>query len=61
MKSADLDVLGANFKEISDAQKKDLEISYGLEIIKINAGLSPDGRISLSKKGCGNLYKSYSP
>ena len=28
-----------NFKEISDAQKKDLEISYGLEIIKINDGV----------------------
>ena len=39
VKSADLDVLGANFKEISDAQKKDLEISYGLEIIKINDGV----------------------
>ena len=39
VKSADLDVLGANFKEITDAQKKDLEISYGLEIIKINDGV----------------------
>ena len=39
VKSADLDVLGANFKEISDAQKKDLEISYGLEIININDGV----------------------
>lgn len=39
VKSADLDVLGANFKEISAAQKKDLEISYGLEIIKINDGV----------------------
>ena len=39
VKSADLDVLGANFKEISDAQKKDLEISYGLEIIKVNDGV----------------------
>ena len=39
VKSADLDVLGANFKEITDAQKKDLDISYGLEIIKINDGV----------------------
>ena len=38
VKSADLDVLGANFKEITDAQKKQLEISYGLEITKINNG-----------------------
>ena len=39
VKSADLDVLGANFQEITDAQKKDLDISYGLEIIKINDGV----------------------
>ncbi len=39
VKSADLDILGANFKEISAAQKKELEISYGLEIIKISDGV----------------------
>ena len=38
VKQADLDVLGANFREITDAQKKQLNISYGLEVIKVNSG-----------------------
>ena len=38
MKSADLDILGANFKAITDDQKKQLGISYGLEITKVNKG-----------------------
>ena len=46
VKTADLDVLGANFKEISDAQKKQLEISYGLEITKINNGVMKDAGLA---------------
>lgn len=38
VKNADLDVLGANFREITDAQKKQLSISYGVEVIKVNNG-----------------------
>ncbi len=38
IKSADLDVLGANFREISDDIKKQLSINYGLEVIKVNDG-----------------------
>lgn len=38
MKHADLDVLGANFREVTDAQKQQLGISYGLEVIKVNKG-----------------------
>ena len=38
VKTADLDVLGANFKEITKEQKEQLGISYGLEITKINKG-----------------------
>ncbi len=38
VKKADLDVLGANFREITDAQKRQLNISYGLEVIKVNNG-----------------------
>ena len=36
VKTADLDILGANFREITDDQKKQLGINYGLEVIKIN-------------------------
>ena len=38
VKNADLDVLGADFREVTKAQKEQLEISYGLEVIKVNAG-----------------------
>ena len=42
MKNADLDVLGGNFREITDAQKKQLNISYGLEVIKVSNGKMKD-------------------
>ena len=38
VKSADLDLLGANFREVTKEQKESLGISYGLEIIKIGKG-----------------------
>lgn len=38
VKNADMDVLGADFRPITDAQKKQLEINYGLEVIKVNGG-----------------------
>ncbi len=38
VKNADLDVLGANFREITEAQKKQLSIIYGIEVIKVNNG-----------------------
>lgn len=46
MKHADLDVLGANFREITDAQKKQLSINVGIEVIKINNGKMKDAGIS---------------
>jgi len=42
VKSADLDVLGGNFREITDATKQQLNISYGLEVLKINSGALKD-------------------
>ena len=38
VKNADIDVLGADFREITKAQKEQLEITYGLEVLKVNAG-----------------------
>ena len=46
VKNADLDVLGANFREIPDALKKQLNISYGLEVIKVNGGKMKDAGIN---------------
>ena len=38
VKTADLDVLGGNFREITKEQKEQLGITYGLEVIKVNNG-----------------------
>lgn len=45
VKTADLDVLGASFRPISEQQKKDLDISFGLEVTKVNKGSIKDGGI----------------
>ena len=46
VKHADLDVLGANFREISKEVKTQLNISYGLEVTKVNKGKMSDAGIS---------------
>lgn len=38
VKKADLDVLGGNFRAITNAQKEQLNIGYGLEVQKVNSG-----------------------
>ena len=38
MKTADLDVLGGNFREITKEQKEQLGVNYGLEVTKVNNG-----------------------
>lgn len=45
VKTADLDVLGANFREITQAQKQQLEINYGVEVIKVNGGAMKNANI----------------
>lgn len=46
VKPADLDVLGGNFREITEAQKRQLGINYGVEVIKVNNGVLKDAGIS---------------
>ncbi|WP_456075394.1 Do family serine endopeptidase [Hoylesella nanceiensis] len=46
VKSADLDVLGGNFRTVTEQQKNELKIAYGLEVIKVNDG-------ALKKAGIG--------
>ena len=46
VRTADLDVLGVNLKAISDAQKKSLNISNGLEVIKVSKGKMQDAGIT---------------
>ena len=38
VKKAGLDVLGGNFRAITDTQKQQFNIGYGLEVIKVNTG-----------------------
>ncbi len=38
IKAADLDVLGGNFREITDKQKQELNIKSGIEVTKVNSG-----------------------
>lgn len=38
VKKADLEVLGGNFRAITDNQKQQFNIGYGLEVLKVNAG-----------------------
>ena len=38
VKNADIDVLGVDVRPITDSQKKQLEINYGLEVLKVNGG-----------------------
>ena len=46
VKPADLDVLGGNFREITAETKKQLDITYGLEVIKLKAGALKEAGIA---------------
>lgn len=46
VKKADLDVLGGNFRSITNAQKQQYNIGYGLEVLKVNAGKLKDAGIT---------------
>ena len=45
VKNADLDVLGGSFKALTDGQKEQLNIGYGLEVIKISGGKLKDAGV----------------
>lgn len=45
VKNADLDMLGGTFHPITDAQKEQLNIGYGLEVIKVNGGKLKDAGV----------------
>ena len=38
VKQADMDMLGAQFRPVNDDEKKQLEITYGLKVTKVNKG-----------------------
>jgi Do/DeqQ family serine protease len=45
VKNADLDILGADFREITKQQKEQLDLQYGLEVIKVSGGKLKDAGI----------------
>lgn len=45
VKTADIDVLGASFREVTAEQKKQLNIGHGLEVLKVNAGALKDAGV----------------
>jgi len=45
VKDADLDVLGATFRPVTAQQKEQLNIGYGLEVLKVNSGKMKDAGI----------------
>ena len=45
VKNADLEVLGADFREVTKEQKQQLEISYGLEVLKVSGGKMKDAGV----------------
>lgn len=46
VKKADLDILGGNFREINDSEKKQLNINTGLVVMKVNNGALKDAGIN---------------
>ena len=43
--SADLDILGGQFKPLTDAQKEQMNIGYGLQVMKISGGRLKDAGV----------------
>lgn len=45
VKNADIDVLGGSFRAITDQQKEQLNVNYGLEVFKVSGGKLKDAGI----------------
>ena len=45
VKNADIDVLGGQFRALSNQQKEQLNIGYGLEVMKVNGGKLKDAGV----------------
>jgi S1-C subfamily serine protease len=46
VKAADFDLLGGTYREVTEATKQELGISYGLEVMKVSDGALKDAGIS---------------
>ena len=46
VKNADTDVLGADFRPVTKKQMEQLDLKYGLEVVKVNGGKMKDAGVS---------------
>lgn len=58
IKTADLDVLGASFRPVTEQQKKEFDLTFGLEVIKVEKGAIKSGGI---EQGFIMLYANDTP
>lgn len=58
IKTADLDVLGASFRPVTEQQKKEFDLTYGLEVTKVEKGAIKSGGI---EQGFIMLYANDTP
>ncbi|MBF1539093.1 MAG: Do family serine endopeptidase [Prevotella salivae] len=58
IKTADLDVLGASFRPVTEQQKKEFDLTFGLEVTKVEKGAIKSGGI---EQGFIMLYANDTP
>ena len=58
IKTADLDVLGASFRPVTEQQKKEFDLTFGLEVTKVKKGAIKSGGI---EQGFIMLYANDTP
>ena len=58
IKTADLDVLGASFRPVTEQQKKEFDLTFGLEVTKVDKGAIKSGGI---EQGFIMLYANDTP
>jgi peptidase Do len=58
IKTADLDVLGASFRPVTEQQKKEFDLTFGLEVTKVEKGAIKSGGI---EQGFIMLYVNDTP
>ena len=58
IKTADLDVLGASFRPVTEQQKKEFDLTFGLEVTKVEKGSIKSGGI---EQGFIMLYANDTP
>ena len=58
IKTADLDVLGASFRPVTEQQKKEFDLTFGLEVTKVEKGAIKSGGI---EQGFIMLYANETP